>query len=646
MKKILSIIAITSILVSCGNKTEEVTTEETPAREVKIYNYNDFGSNPQMGPSGYNYNEEKMIFCSDITGIMNLYSIPVTGGEPTQLTFSELESNYFQGSFPNDDRLLYRHDQGGDENDHLYILETDGTSKDITPYEGSKSYAFGFNHAGTHFYYGSNNRALATFDMYRLKVDQLSGDQLEPELMYQNDSLYTSVVLSDNDSLVAAIKNAGNDKSNMYVLNRITGEILYSIEAEGTVTHNNPSFSLDCETLYYTTNDGSDFTYLAALNLETGKRTSKFESDWNVSGFSLSKNDKYITIGYNEDAKFITKVYELASGVEVDLPSFDGMWPKTAVISRSEENVRLLMGSSTCPSPIYHYKLGEKPVYLAGGFASEIDEQDMVIGKVIRFKSFDGEEIPANFYLPHGASETNQVPCVLFIHGGPGGQSMLGYRANTQFLVNNGYAVLAVNNRGSSGYGTRFGSLDDKKHGEDDLQDCVWSKKYLESTGVIDMDKVGIAGGSYGGCMTMAALCFTPEEFDVGINIFGVTNWIRTLKSIPPHWASFRQGLYEELGDPYTDDSVRLKKISPLFHTEHVTKPLLVIQGMNDVRVLPIESEEIVEAVKANGVPVEYITFADEGHGFRKKENQKKMAEAMLVFLDKYLKKIPEELPQ
>jgi dipeptidyl aminopeptidase/acylaminoacyl peptidase len=144
-------------------------------------------------------------------------------------------------------------------------------------------------------------------------------------------------------------------------------------------------------------------------------------------------------------------------------------------------------------------------------------------------------------------------------------------------------------------------------------------------------------GASYGGFLTMAALTFHPEEFRVGVNIFGVTNWIRTLESIPPILESVRAALYSELGDPATDRE-RLHRISPLFHADRITKPFIVLQGANDPRVLQVESDEIVEAARANGVSVEYIVFPDEGHGFRKKENQMRANEAILGFLDQYLK--------
>jgi dipeptidyl aminopeptidase/acylaminoacyl peptidase len=224
----------------------------------------------------------------------------------------------------------------------------------------------------------------------------------------------------------------------------------------------------------------------------------------------------------------------------------------------------------------------------------------------------------------------------VWVHGGPGGQCRVGYDPVIQFLVNHGYAVLAVNNRGSSGYGKTFFHMDDKRHGDVDLKDVVAGRRYLEGLDWVDGSRVGVIGGSYGGYMVCAALAFEPDAFDVGVDIFGVTNWVRTLESIPPWWTSFRDGLYAELGDPKTDRE-RLKRISPLFHAKNIRKPLLVVQGANDPRVLKVESDELVQAVRDNGVPVEYLVFPDEGHGFRKKENRIQAAEAYRRFLDRYL---------
>lgn len=212
-------------------------------------------------------------------------------------------------------------------------------------------------------------------------------------------------------------------------------------------------------------------------------------------------------------------------------------------------------------------------------------------------------------------------------------QCSKGYNYLIQYLVNHGYSILAVNNRGSSGYGKTFYRAADGKHGEVDLDDCLWGKKFLVTTGLFDKDKIGIIGGSYGGYITLAALAFRPNEMNLGVDIFGVSNWVNTLKNIPAWWHSGRDALYKKLGNPYTD-AAYLESISPLFHAKNIVKPLLVFQGANDPRVLKAESDQIIEAVKKNGIPCQYKVFEDEGHGFAKKDNRATVGKLTLEFLD------------
>jgi len=296
---------------------------------------------------------------------------------------------------------------------------------------------------------------------------------------------------------------------------------------------------------------------------------------------------------------------------------------------------------SRSPNNLFVYNFEEKEYKnLTDTMNPEINPLDLVDAEVVRYKSFDGLEIPAIYYKPHHIKPGEKAPALVKVHGGPGGQARIGYNPIAQYLVNHGYVVIDVNNRGSTGYGKTFYKMDDKKHGDVDLDDCVEAKKFLVSTGYVDENKIGIIGGSYGGYMVLAALTFRPEEFNVGVDLFGISNWVRTLKSIPPWWEAFKEALYEEMGNPETDLDY-LRSISPLFHAERITKPLMVLQGANDPRVIKVESDDIVEAVKKNEVPVEYLVFDDEGHGFVKKENQIKGYKAILKFLDEYLKGEP-----
>ncbi len=268
---------------------------------------------------------------------------------------------------------------------------------------------------------------------------------------------------------------------------------------------------------------------------------------------------------------------------------------------------------------------------------AKIDADLVDSRRIVRFKSFDGLVIPSVFFMPKTASPAAKVPALVWVHGGPGGQTRTGYSAQIQYLVNHGYAVLGINNRGSSGYGKAFFAADDGKHGREPLWDCVEAKTFLASLPGIDPERIGIIGGSYGGYMTLAALAYRPEAFKAGVDIFGVSNWIRTLESMPKWWEAQRKAMYLELGDPVKDREA-LKATSPLFAADQIRMPLMVVQGANDPRVLKAESDDIVAAVKKSGVPVEYLVFDDEGHGFSKKKNQVAAYQGILEFLDKHLK--------
>jgi len=279
---------------------------------------------------------------------------------------------------------------------------------------------------------------------------------------------------------------------------------------------------------------------------------------------------------------------------------------------------------------------------LLASLSPEVNQADLVAGQVIHFKSYDGVSVPGVLYVPRDADKARPGPAIVFVHGGPGDESEVGYKASTQFYVNRGYVVFEINNRGSRGSGKTFYHLDDRKHGDADLDDVVAAKKMLAATGYVDPSKVAIMGQSYGGYMVLAGLTYRPEAFAAGVDLYGVSNWVRLLPNTPPWWEDLRRLLATEMGDwTKPEDLAYLKDISPSFHAERIKRPLMVLQGANDPRVLPVESEDIIAKVKAKGVPTEYVVFPDEGHGFRKKANQVAAYEAILAFLDRYVRAAP-----
>ena len=623
--KILGLVIIT-LLFSCKEETKR------SQREIQQYTIEQFMDNEAVGGGSFSADKSNLLVSSNRSGIYNVYTIPTKGGEMTAITQSDSTSIRAQSYFPNDNRMLLSADGNGDEIDHLFVRELDGTIKDITPDKGAKSGFYGWSEDDQYLYFGSNKRDSRYFDVYKMSVDDFSS-----KMIYQNDSGLNFSGISSDENHFALTKSLNTNDSDLSLYNVKTKEI---VKVNTNQSANSAQdFSKDNSTFYYTTDDGAEFAYLMSYNLETQEKKKMMEKSWDISGAGFTSQGTYMIVYVNDDGKNAIEVLDATTMTPIDLPDFGDKSITSVGFSDDEKWMRMYIGGSNSPSDLYTYNFETKEQHkLTNVLNKEINADDLVTAKVIRFESFDGTVIPAIYYLPKQASLENKVPAMVLVHGGPGGQTRQGFNSLVQYMVNHGYAVLAVNNRGSSGYGKTFYQMDDLNHGEKDLQDCVEGKNWLASQTEIDGGKIGIIGGSYGGYMTMAALTYTPEEFDVGVNLFGVTNWIRTLKSIPPYWESQRKSLYLELGDPFSADSVRLKRISPLFHTDKVTKPLIVLQGSQDPRVLQVESDEIVAGVRKNGVTVEYVLFEDEGHGFVKKENQIEAYSRILKFLDVHLK--------
>ena len=630
MKKI-SVIFLSILLAACSQQQKD-TKEQT--REVRQYSIEQFYGNLDIYGGSFSPDEAMLLVSSNKTGIFNAYALAVDGSGMTPLTNSADESVFAISYFPEDDRILYSSDKGGNEISHIYLLDQENNVTDLTPGEQAKSDFMGWARDEKSFFFGSNKRDSRFFDLYEMSLDGFTS-----KLLYKNDEGMDIGAISKDKRYLALTKSITTSNNEMYLFDMSSGESKHLSFHEGDATYNPQFFDIAGTYLYYLTNEGSEFNYLMRYNMESGEKEKVWETSWDIWYAYDSYQEKYRVIGVNEDATTRVYLFDNASGQTLDFPQIEGGGITGVSISKSEKLMRLTVASSASPNNLYVYNLDSGELTkLTNTLNPEINPDDLVLGQVVRFKSFDGTEIPAVYYQPHMASSDNKVPALVWVHGGPGGQSRLSYFALIQYLVNHGYAILAVNNRGSSGYGKTFYQMDDRNHGEGDLKDCIAGKDFLASTGIVDVDRIGIIGGSYGGYMVMAALTFTPDAFAAGVNIFGVTNWLRTLKSIPPYWESFREALYAEMGDPTTADSVRLYNISPLFHASNVTRPLMVLQGANDPRVLQVESDEIVEAVRANGVPVEYVLFPDEGHGFVKKENEIRGYGQIREFLDKYLK--------
>ena len=588
----------------------------------------------QVNMSSFSADEKSVLFHNNKTGIFNVYSVPTAGGEGTRLTASTKESTYAVSYFPHDSRFLYTYDKGGNEDSHLFARTSDGSERDLTPGEKTKANFAGWSADEQAFFYTTNERDARYFDVYKMSIADFSRTML-----FQNDNALNLEDISRDEKYIAFNKrNEGTNDSDVYLYNTQTKELKNLTRHDGEIAYWAQSFDQASRYLYCKSDEGSEFAYLVRFDLATGKRETVEKTNWDVSASYFSPNGKYRIVAFNQDARTKVKIYDTKTNKPIELPKIKSGDIRGVNISKTEKLMTFFVNGSRAPNDLYSYNLTtQKITKLTDSLNPAIDRNDLVEAEVIRYKSFDGLEIPSVLYRPYQATAQNKAPAVVWVHGGPGGQTRTNYDAQLQFLANHGYVILGVNNRGSSGYGKTFLAADDRKHGREPLWDCIEAKKYLQSLDYVDKNRIGIMGGSYGGYMVLAALTFKPEEFSVGVDMFGVSNWVRTLQSIPPYWESQRKQLYQEIGNPETDLRF-LKEISPLFHADKIRKPLMVLQGANDPRVIKSESDEIVAAVKRNGGAVEYVVFDDEGHGFTKKANEIRAYKVILDFLDKYLK--------
>jgi dipeptidyl aminopeptidase/acylaminoacyl peptidase len=599
------------------------------------YTIQQFLATTSWGDAWFSPDGEKLLVAGNPTGVINAFVIPTAGGAPQQITDSQVSAIQPAGWFPTGGRILYLSDQGGNENDHLFVRDAQGAVRDLTPGDKLKAAFEGWSTDDRSFFFTTNERDPHDFDLYEMTVDGY-----QRTLLFRNEGAYVIGPISRDRRYVALVKTESTSDGDLYLYDRTTGKLADLTTHSGESTHVPTDFSPDGKSLYYTTTEDTEFARLMRYDLAAGKSTEVLRLDWDVSFAHFSRDGRFFEVGINRDARTEVRLFEEPGMRPVKLPEMADADLGELTFSPDGRRMAFYAESSRSPRNLYVVDVADlahaTPRQLTRAMSPDLDPAALAAARVVRFKSYDGVEIPGLLYQPHQADPQHPVPALVWVHGGPGGQSRVGYNPLIQFLVNHGYAVFAINNRGSSGYGKTFFRMADRKHGNADLGDCVASKQMLAATGWVAPDRIGILGGSYGGYMVLAALAFRPQEFAVGVDLFGVSNWVRTLASIPPYWASERKALYKMIGDPQVDGDY-LRRISPLFHADQIERPLIVLQGENDPRVLRAESDEIVAAARQRGTPVVYEIYPNEGHGFARKDTQIKADQAILDFLVKYL---------
>jgi len=409
--------------------------------------------------------------------------------------------------------------------------------------------------------------------------------------------------------------------SNIYLRNLESGDEFLLTPHEGVATAFGGMFA-DARTIYLAANVERDLTALARIELDDEGRPGALEyiaarDDAELDAFELSHAGNTGVLAWNVAGRSELALIELDSGRRQPGPDLPGELVWDLEFSPDDARLAMVIAGATRPADIWVYEMdGGALVQVTRSPHPGVDLETLVAPELVRFPAHDGLELSGWLYRP--ASVDGAGPLVLSFHGGPEGQARPSFRSDFQALIARGIAVLDVNVRGSSGFGKRFVNLDNGALRSDGVRDIQASWDYVVESGVADPERVGIMGGSYGGYMTMAGLTGYPNLFAAGVNLFGVVNFETFFEQTEPWMAAISK---VEYGDPDTQREM-LRALSPIHRVDRVKAPTLVLHGANDTNVPVVEAEQVVESLKANAVPVEYVLFPDEGHGFRKTTNR------------------------
>lgn len=543
--------------------------------------------------------------------------------------------------------ILYAKDNDGDENFNVYAVDPAAKpaagadappSRDLTGLKGVRVQIIDVpkNDPDTIFI-GLNDRDKAWHDLYKLKIS--TG---EKTLVRKNTDKIAGWAFDLKGNLRLAVRSADNGDTEIL---RVDPDKLTKVYSCNVFETCDPlEFNKDGKRIYLETNKGDDVDLVALeqFDPETGK-IEMVESDpmkrVDLGGVMFSEvTDELVSTTYVDDKE---RVYFKDKGFENDYKWLQGKLPgmELSFPSRTRDEQLWLVTAHSDTEPGVTYIFDRKAHKLVKQFTvrEKLPRESLAKMEPVRYKSSDGLEIPGYLTLPKGIPAKN-LPTVIFPHGGPWGRDYWGYNPYVQFLANRGYAVLSPNFRASTGYGKKFLNAGNKQWGKTMQDDITWGVKYLVAQGISDPKRVGIFGGSYGGYATLAGVAFTPDVYAAAVDLFGPSNLITLLDSIPPYWEAGRKTMYARMGDPTTEEGrAVLKAASPLTAADKIKTPLLIAQGANDPRVNHAESEQILIALRDRGFPVEYLLIPDEGHGFARPVNNMAATMAAEKFLAKYL---------
>ncbi|HEX8493997.1 MAG TPA: S9 family peptidase [Pyrinomonadaceae bacterium] len=587
---------------------------------------------PTLSPTA-----DRIAFLTNITGTPQVWMVNAQGGWPEQLTFYSDSVSFVRWS-PDGRGLVFAKARGGDENAQLFWLSPDGAEiKALTNDPKIRHNFGGWSHDGKKISYASNKRHKDYFDIY--VMDVATGRE---ELVYQQDGSNSAVAWSFDDRwLVVSHDNEQLSQDNdLYLVNLQTKQATHLTPHEGSAEFDDVYFTRDGKSILLGTNDKREFYSLARLNLADKRIEILDDTQWDLASTAISDDGRMFAYNINRDGYSELYVRTLDADGKLGPKSETFKLPGkglVGVMNFSKDNSKLVFtfNSPRYNSDVWLYDLKSRSFnQVTRSSRAGIPQASFVEPELIRYKTYDGREVPAWYYRPQNGAAGAKLPVIVYVHGGPEGQEQPGFSAVFQYFLANGYAIFAPNVRGSTGYGKTYAHLDDVRKREDSVKDLAAAVEWLKTEGGADARRIAVMGGSYGGYMTLAAITLYPDLWAAAVDTVGIANFESFLKNTSGYRRKLREVEYGSL----ERDLDFLKSISPLYKVNQIKAPLMVIHGKNDPRVPYTEAEQIVKALRERNAPVEYKLFDDEGHGIAKLSNRLIVYPLVADFLDRYMK--------
>jgi dipeptidyl aminopeptidase/acylaminoacyl peptidase len=591
---------------------------------------------PSFSPDG-----RFVAFLINTTGVSQLWQVAVEGGWPTQLTFSR-ESVRSAEYNPRSHRILYSQDKGGNERTQLHLLHGVGggtdhgigegwVTDDLTRHPRAVHTFGGWSHDGTQFAFSANRDEPSRFDIFVQKL----GAKTTRLLHKGPGGYYQAAGWSPDDKTLVISRAPSNYDQDLFLVEVASGKARHLTPHKGDAQYHSPSWSADGRAIYCSSTEGGrDLPGLARIDLSTGKLTYLEKPGYEVGGVTASRGGRWLAWLLNAGGKSELQLRDLQTGKTQSVPP-----PGLGVIAHVEfapDDSRLAFGFNgpRFNSDIWLWDFkSAKPKQLTHASRAGLPLAHFTEPELIHYQTFDNRKIPAWFYRPK-AMNGRLPPVIVYPHGGPESQFRPTFSALFQYFLDHGYAILAPNVRGSSGYGTAYMNLDNTTRRMDSVKDLAYAVYWLRDNKQGDPKRVAVYGGSYGGFMVLAAVTHYPDLWAAGIDVVGICNFVTFLEKTGPYRRAHREAEYGNL----REHRAFFEKISPIHHVDKIKCPMMVIHGANDPRVPVEEAEQIVAALKKRKIPVEYLRYEDEGHGLAKLKNRLDAYPKMAAFLNKYLK--------